>query len=261
MTGSDGFQFPPGVDKSKDLEIFVNDLSRVGTLSFLEMDKKTYKDLPLLNYILSEELMLNQTANADNAKYQVMVTGTTNMTTSLKAPAFVSKGHFYQISDVVSGSIPNITSSDGSLIEPSESDETILAIEPTTGVNVIAAENLQNNFQIFNDELFTITGNDEFGQFIPFVLVNRNSKMTDEQIDGIFGALILGNKIKWVFFGVLLAFGLLCLGLFALYCFRRKSTKREMMLMESDALYNTADYEQSYQKVNKSGNASADLTF
>jgi hypothetical protein len=44
---------------------------------------------------LEDSLMLNLTANEANAKYNVKITGTTNMTTSLKAPAFVSKGHYY----------------------------------------------------------------------------------------------------------------------------------------------------------------------
>lgn len=52
--------------------------------------------------------MLNQTANPQNANYQVMVDGTTNLTTTLKAPTFASKGHFYGISGEVSASVPTI---------------------------------------------------------------------------------------------------------------------------------------------------------
>jgi len=39
--------------------------------------------------------MLNMTANPSNTFFDVYVDGTTNLTSTLKAPAFASKGHFY----------------------------------------------------------------------------------------------------------------------------------------------------------------------
>jgi hypothetical protein len=91
--------------------------------------------------------MYNMTRNPDNAMYYGYVDGTSNLTTSLKAPGFVSKGHFYQISDQVSGSVPIIVDLLGHLITPNENDDdTYLGIEKTTGVNVQAMERIQNNF-------------------------------------------------------------------------------------------------------------------
>lgn len=67
------------------------------------------------------------------------VDGTTNLTTTIKAPAFASKGHFYQISPEVSSSVPLIVNSKNETILPDPSvDETYLGMEKFSGVNVIA---------------------------------------------------------------------------------------------------------------------------
>ena len=69
--------------------------------------------------------------------YYGFIDGTSNLTTTTKAPIFVSKGHFYQISDQVLGSVPLIVDSDGNEIIPNENDDdTYLGIEKITGVNV-----------------------------------------------------------------------------------------------------------------------------
>jgi hypothetical protein len=39
--------------------------------------------------------MHNMTKNPDNEMYYGYIDGTSNLTTTLKAPGFVSKGHFY----------------------------------------------------------------------------------------------------------------------------------------------------------------------
>jgi hypothetical protein len=45
--------------------------------------------------------------------YYGFIDGTSNLTTTTKAPMFVSKGHFYQISEEVLGSVPLIVDSQG----------------------------------------------------------------------------------------------------------------------------------------------------
>ena len=108
------------------------------------------------------------------------IDGTTNMTTTNQVNCFVSKGHFYQISPVVSSSVPVITDKTGTPIIPGDNDDTYLGYEPTTGVAVYIDEHLMNNFQIFNDELFSIVDNSpEFGMFVPLMYVIRSFKMTD----------------------------------------------------------------------------------
>ena len=77
--------------------------------------------------------------------------------------------------------MPVIVDSSGNTIVPSDTDDTYLGYEPITGVNVYASERLLNNFQVFNDELFSIVNNSpDFGTFLPLLYVVRQFKMTDE---------------------------------------------------------------------------------
>jgi hypothetical protein len=46
-------------------------------------------------FTISPDMMLNRTANPANAAFDILVDGTSNLTTTLRAPAFASKGHFY----------------------------------------------------------------------------------------------------------------------------------------------------------------------
>lgn len=70
-------------------------------------------------------------------------------------PAFVSKGHFFQVSDVVNASVPTIWDSKGLLIEPDELyDNTQFGIEPKSGLTVSFRESFQTNLQVFTDHLF-----------------------------------------------------------------------------------------------------------
>lgn len=74
--------------------------------------------------------MYNQTRNPDNANYFGFVDGTSNLTTTIKAPGFVSKGHFYQISTEVASSVPTIVNLTGVPIVPNaQSDDTYLGVE------------------------------------------------------------------------------------------------------------------------------------
>ena len=59
-------------------------------------------------FTIEESLMLNKTANPLNEIYDVRITGTSNMTTTLNAWSFVAKGHYYQLSEEASESKPII---------------------------------------------------------------------------------------------------------------------------------------------------------
>ena len=45
-------------------------------------------------------------------------------------------------------------------------------------MNVIAKERIQFNFQVFDDEIFQLADNNEFGKFIPLAIVKRESEFT-----------------------------------------------------------------------------------
>jgi hypothetical protein len=91
--------------------------------------------------------MLNMTANPSNVVFDVYVDGTSNLTSTLKAPAFASKGHFYQISPEVINSVPHIVNLQNSLILPSASvDQTWVNVEQLSGVTLQSQQCVQTNF-------------------------------------------------------------------------------------------------------------------
>lgn len=125
IIGTDGAQFQPDLDSGDVLEAFVNDLSRPCAFSYVGENTSFYKSLTMLNYQLEASQMLNSTANPANAVYMINVDGTSNLTTTMRAPMFASKGHFYQISEEVASSVPTILNPDGSVVTPnSNNDET-----------------------------------------------------------------------------------------------------------------------------------------
>lgn len=88
-------QFRPNLNKDEQIEVFVNDLSRSGAFDYTRTDEKSYPHLKNMIYTISQDLMHNMTKNPDNEMYFGYIDGTSNLTTTLKAPGFVSKGHFY----------------------------------------------------------------------------------------------------------------------------------------------------------------------
>ena len=74
---------------------FVNDLSRTCYFEYQWSQKKTYPHLDMMMFYIEQDAMYNMTRNPSNANYDIYVDGTTNMTSTLKANAFASKGHFY----------------------------------------------------------------------------------------------------------------------------------------------------------------------
>jgi hypothetical protein len=72
----------------------VNELSRTSYFTFSDYNT-AYTGYETLMFQMAADMMLNSTANPANAAFDVLVDGTSNLTTTLRAPAFASKGHFY----------------------------------------------------------------------------------------------------------------------------------------------------------------------
>jgi len=73
--------------------------------------------------------------------------------------------------------------------------------------------------------------------YIPLVIVARESAWTQEQADLILGQLVLAQKVKWTFFGVMLGLGVMCIGLTAMYISRRRRIKRELLKSGCTSVY------------------------
>ena len=127
-------------------------------------------------FTISPDMMLNRTANPANAAFDILVDGTSNLTTTLRAPAFASKGHFYQISLEAIMSVPLIVDQSGNNITSSaNNDETYLGVEEQSGITLITQQRLQTNFGILSDELLVFNSDKLFGQYIPLVFIDHQS--------------------------------------------------------------------------------------
>ena len=241
IAGTDGMQFSPDLSEDTTIAAFVNDLSRVCTFTYLDEDS-SYKGLDTMMFQLSSDLMLNMTANPSNAVFDVYVDGTTNLTSTLKAPAFASKGHFYQISGDVASSVPSIVNLQNEpIVASADNDQTVVGVEELSGVTLKTAQRIQVNFQIVNDELQQITGNTAWGVYIPLSYVDRNSNASDSQVKNILGSILTGQTLKWVFFGLCLAFGLVGLGVGAMLLFKVRNLQKSAQVAGAEGNLNPSN--------------------
>ena len=110
-------------------------------------DDSTYKHYTTKVYAIEKSLMYNMTGYEPNVNFDTYIDGTSNMTSTLLAPAFVAKGHYYDLSPVVESSKCEIVDMNDQPIPPNqEADDTYLGMEAMTGVCVIAAERIFYNF-------------------------------------------------------------------------------------------------------------------
>jgi len=160
------------------------------------------------------------------------------MTSTLNAPAFCAKGHYYEMSEVVESSKCKIVDSDGKAIEPNaEADDTYLGMEEYSGACALANERIFYNMQVFNDRLWQVADNTNgYGKFIPLAFVAREAVWTHDQVDAVLGALVTGMRVKWSFFGIMLGLGLIFLGL-AIFCgFRYYQHKKHLEQSQEEQL-------------------------
>jgi hypothetical protein len=81
--------------------------------------------------------MTNKTETSVNTVFDIWVTGTSNLTSSLSMPSFVSNSYFYGVtsSDVVD-SIPIIKDANGNVIQPTKDSLSWFAVEPLSGITL-----------------------------------------------------------------------------------------------------------------------------
>ena len=136
------------------------------------------------------------------------------------------------MSPLADDSKPVIVDKNGTQIEPDkDADDTYLGVEHYSGVCLIAMERIFFNMFIFADDLFQNFSPElpEYGYYFPLAFVRRESEWTLDQVDEVYGPLILAGKLKWVFFSLLLFFGLLSLGLATYFGYRYRSIKQTVI--------------------------------
>lgn len=82
--------------------------------------------------------MCLQTAaqNPDNEGFDIMIDGTTNLTSTIGACAFATQGRFYGLSTdtTVQSSVPVIKNESGEAVTASATDAAYLSVEPSSGL-------------------------------------------------------------------------------------------------------------------------------
>jgi hypothetical protein len=110
--------------------------------------------------------------------------------------------------------VPLIVDQSGNIITASaNNDETYLGVEEQSGVTLITQQRLQTNFGIFNDELVVFNSGKLFGQYIPLVLIDRESRASQSQVKSMFSAYYSAITLKWVLTGVFIGLGVIGLGI------------------------------------------------
>ena len=146
LDGTDGMQFQPTLTNDLIIGAFVQDMSRNCYFSYSH-DDNSYPHYTTKVYAIEKSLMYNMTKYEPNRNFETYVDGTSNMTSTLLAPAFVAKGHYYDLSEEVESSKCEIVDANNNTIAPTqENDDTFLGMNAQAGACVIAAERIFYNF-------------------------------------------------------------------------------------------------------------------
>jgi hypothetical protein len=191
IVGTDGFQFSSSLTETYAPVVFVGSLSRPIAFNYTGMDSNSYSGLTLYNYAMESTQLNNATATPSNAVYDIMVTGTTNLTSTLKVPSFASKPLFYGVnSPDAAASIPMMFDASGNPISGSADDESVISVEQLSGLTLKSTTNLQYNFNLMNDYLITLNNNSpKFGAFLPLVWIQRSADLTQSNVNALLGGI------------------------------------------------------------------------
>lgn len=175
INGTNGAFFHPVITKNEVLHMFSSDLCR--SLYAVYEDDVTVKAIPGYRFTLPSKVFANQSVNPDNAGFCVpagncLGSGVLNVSICKQgAPIVMSSPHFYQadekfIQDVF-GMTPN-----------KEHHQTVIDINPLTGIVLQAAKRLQVNVYVEKISTFSPTENVRTLIF-PVVYLNESVVIDD----------------------------------------------------------------------------------
>jgi len=146
IRGNDATAFYPGVSMGDHLPVYVDNIFR--STDLVASETLQVQGIQLYNFGLQDKDLENATLNPDNAAYfQFGPNGVINLTScSQGAPIFVSKPHFLDAD-------PFYLSQLDGLSPDAQLHNTIIAVEPITGVTMSAHKRLQINVKLQQDML------------------------------------------------------------------------------------------------------------
>lgn len=174
INGSDGTIFPPYRDKNSHLFIFSSDICR--SLHTIYEKQYTLRNIALNRYIPPDDLFTTGDVNPENKGFctpKCLPSGLLNVSRCQQnAPVVLSQPHFYQADPKVIQSVNGV--------HPNKAKhETILDVEPTTGLVLNVAKRLQINFYIEKVKYVTPSSRID-KQVLPVLWLDENAHLTEE---------------------------------------------------------------------------------
>ncbi|KAK6494671.1 lysosome membrane protein 2-like [Huso huso] len=204
INGTDAASFHPLITKNETIYIFSSDLCRSLYATF---EKEVHvKGIPAYRFVPPKEVFANITVNPANAGFCVpagncLGSGLLNVSVCKQgAPIIMSSPHFYQADqkyiDDVAGMNPN-----------KEDHQTIMDINPLTGILVRGAKRVQVNAFLEKIEAFSQTGNVSTLVF-PVMYLNESVEIDAESADKVKSVVYQANVVINIPF-IIMAFGIL----------------------------------------------------
>ncbi|XP_056288909.1 lysosome membrane protein 2c isoform X2 [Pseudoliparis swirei] len=222
INGTNGASFHPVISKNETLYMFSSDLCR--SLYVLYEEEVTVKGIPGYRFIPPSKVFANKTLNPANAGFCVpaencLGSGVLNVSPCKQgAPIIMSSPHFYQADEKyvqgVFGMRPQ-----------KEQHQTMIDINPLTGIIVRAAKRFQVNVNVEKIPVFEQTGNVRTVIF-PVVYLNESVVIDDSSAGKLQKILAQRDVVVNIPF-MLIGLGIILGGVFMFLMCRQKSTATE----------------------------------
>ncbi|KAL3859117.1 hypothetical protein ACJMK2_009349 [Sinanodonta woodiana] len=241
INGTDGSLSPPYIDKSRTMYSFASDVCRSVAGVYSE-DSLTPQGIDVWRFTAPLNYLQNASINPDNLGFctpqnNCLGQGLINVSNCqlvdfFHIPAVISFPHFYladkKYLDAVVG------------LNPNEAEhQTIVDVEPYTGLVLQAAKRLQVNLHL--QPIANITETEHITEvFLPIFWLNESAVIDDENADKMISMLFTPLKIIWVLEITLISVGLLVALVSAMYCafnrhlvLRSSATSRQLKVEPS----------------------------
>jgi CD36 antigen len=244
--GTDATQFPPGVQKGSTLPTWIDTLYREGAMMNVDNETVTMKNIDLIRFRIAPTLMQSTALNPDNWDYYMdRWNGVINISNCAPqhVPIFISKPHFMGADLEVSEQVEGLSIPDKAI------HDTIVDVEPTTGITMNAAKRLQVNVHLrpvlvlrpFAEWWFAGVNS---SLLCPTIWLEDTGTATDSQADKFRGSVYAAQAaiyyIKWV--GCIQGSILIGLSVILLMCAsNRRASSFESKLGHQALLYPSAD--------------------
>ncbi|KAJ8402133.1 hypothetical protein AAFF_G00373680 [Aldrovandia affinis] len=217
INGTNAASFHPIISKNETLYMFSSDLCR-SIYAHYEKDV-IVRGIPAYRFVPPSAVFANRALNPANTGFCVpagncLGSGLLNVSVCKQgAPIIMSSPHFYQADEKLVKDIFGMK-------PKKELHETVLDINPLTGILVRAAKRLQVNVFIERNHIFSQTGNVQTLVF-PVMYLNESVTIDEESAKKVQAVVAMGNLVINIPF-ILIGLGILMGVVFmALVCWQR----------------------------------------